>query len=430
MSMRQSIRHSPRRAALVVIAALAGPNWVAAKDPPTDTNGALNTIRQVTTERNRQLESLYIRYQMSSAMNGDPADAKRYLRVLFLVDEEKTLAIKGTKRYSRESRATTTVTDIAPGVVAPPAPGEKPQVGKAGEEKSRQAKSASPPGQIKLMKEYTRAFDGKVLRRMHKDGNFIELLGEPNYSSPEGDSGFFNYEYLTTAFDALPDTINPKKTHADRRFPDVLDTAPVKVRPDPEPIDGANCVVLEIGPSFVVWVDPALGYAVRRWDYRDPKSGYVLCRNALAEFTQITPAFWFPRVASYTFFAPLDAPEAVKKVLAVTWTMRATELHANDVPDSLFTLATPPGIQVVDHTNAVMGANNLPVAAVYTMPASPGELDAVIAKSRAETEGLIKEFNQPKKWGTGRYLLIGFAAITLTVVAFVGYRLRSQRAVA
>jgi hypothetical protein len=236
-----------------------------------------------------------------------------------------------------------------------------------------------------------------------------------------------------TAFCSVPDAFKSEVTNGQLRLPDALDSALVTVRPHLEPVAGAACVVLEIGPSYVLWCDPALGYAVRRWDYRTPKTRYVTHRYELDEFKNVSPGMWLPQLASYTFFAPENAPELVKEKLSVKWTLRTKELHANDVPDSLFTLPLPTGSLVVDHIKSVRSKEGFDLAPMYTVPADGSQLEKVAQEAHDELSDKVHgKWGRAWHWTQGRYLTImAFGAAVLVLMGHrlvLRYRRRAQSA--
>ncbi len=77
-----------------------------------------------------------------------------------------------------------------------------------------------------------------------------------------------------------------------------------RVRPRTEAVDGAACVAVEAssvspragGPlrrqTETLWLDPALGYAPRRWEVRD--DGVLATRRTNARFEEFEPGCWLP----------------------------------------------------------------------------------------------------------------------------------------
>ncbi len=118
-----------------------------------------------------------------------------------------------------------------------------------------------------------------------------------------------------------------------------------RVRPAEELVDGAACVVVEgeyadrvdgkrVRVVEALWLDPALGYAPRKWEAR--AAGRLLWRRANADFREFAPGCWLPLESAWSVGAPLWATTDLRDGPALSHNMRLRWARVNDVPGSVF----------------------------------------------------------------------------------------------
>lgn len=119
------------------------------------------------------------------------------------------------------------------------------------------------------------------------------------------------------------------------------------VLPQRQTIDGAECLVLERPKRDRLWLDPALGYAIRRRDFRRP-DGTLRDRVLLKNFAEAAPALWLPQLIVHEqYCGPGDPPDLQNKVSGVR-TLQVNELKVAPLPDEQFIVPIPEGARVSD----------------------------------------------------------------------------------
>ena len=371
----------------------------------------LNKIVEATRQRNRSLQSLYVQYRIVSKVLGMPADAKRYMNIVAEVDETKRYAFKDSKRYYRFERPASSYADIAPEVRLetrrPKLPADVPE--------------APPPtkrsiqGKRFMSPDLETAFDGSVMRRRERGAERAFVYGNKQVRKEESDLAYFSNEYLWIMFHTVPDVFNTTDSRAEHRLPDALQLQSATVAHGTESVDGHECVVIEIAADArqVLWCDPQLNFAVRRWDHYESGTNHRTWRYELSDFVQIITGFWAPRRCTRLRWATMKAPPQIRAKPLMSYKYQVLEIHANDVPDSLFTLAIPPGTVVVDFINGKTLKSGAMVGITYPMPANAAGLDEVVRNTqKAAQEWESYDASRGVSWGR-------IAFITGSVVALI-----------
>lgn len=110
--------------------------------------------------------------------------------------------------------------------------------------------------------------------------------------------------------------------------------------------DGAPCVVVGRPGRERVWLDPGLGYAVRRHEVFHPKTGELAVQATL---TGLTPndlpgghRLWFPAMVRLERFDPTQPNTESSRVVE----LRIERIELNQVRDDRFVFRPPPGTMI------------------------------------------------------------------------------------
>ncbi len=129
----------------------------------------------------------------------------------------------------------------------------------------------------------------------------------------------------------------------------VVDDKDCRVSPDQGSVDGHPCRVIELaaGDAIVdrIWVDPALGFAVRRREKYEPGSGQPRVRYELSDHREVGLGIWLPWRIRRTSFEPGKAgdPPTAREVTALV-----EHSAVNHVAPSAFKFVPPPGTLTQD----------------------------------------------------------------------------------
>jgi hypothetical protein len=355
-------------------------------EPPT-----LEEIERIASERNSKLKCFFVQYEIQSELLGSAEDAKRYLRLMATVNEVKTFAAKGSKRYYDLHRPVGEYAELAPDIVL-----KRKKVASAKDlpepvARAQRNRIEREKGTLKVRQKLTTTFDGSILQQWRGDERIMSLMGEQAQAAQGNDLGYFNQEYMWLTYHSMPDVLNPEIDRGEHRLPEALSRLKCSVRPEMEITDGALCAVVDVGDDVVLWIDPQLSCAVRRWQSYEPGTDHVTYEYTLCDFAEITPGAWFPRSCIRKRWAGADAPDRVKKDPLVQYAYTVKEIHANDLPDSLFTMETPIGAHVVDASDVGPDKNGMILPPNYIMPADREKLDDVIAQAKSDLNRALEE---------------------------------------
>jgi hypothetical protein len=214
------------------------------------------------------------------------------------------------------------------------------------------------PGQEDQTKrdKHTAAYEGTNFR-MYRPGNREGQIMKDKHRSIDLD--FF----AASLFLPISDDARASLAQTSFYLPYALDFSPEgekahfwSVRPKLESVDGAPCHVLESKEMDRIWVDPALGFAIRFRDNRHtlqeipPSDWPLMQRIHLADYTEITPQIWLPKRVEVVTFAHARSPQNFWNRPNVVQLMTASMVKVNEqVPESLFFFNFPPGTMVTDY---------------------------------------------------------------------------------
>jgi len=176
-----------------------------------------------------------------------------------------------------------------------------------------------------------------------------------------------------------------------------------------------------------VWyLDPELGYAVRRWQQLS-EAGQLRIQSDCTEHKKLPGhEIWLPAKCRTDFYIAGDYPGESFNTPFWIDVMEVSEFGTKPVPDEQFTLKyTIPGSEITDNTLPEAKLGEGPVS--YTVPALPQDLDRVIEEARTlnrEKAGSAKRRNTFKT-----VLIVGntVALAGLLVYLVVRYRRKAAR---
>jgi hypothetical protein len=154
-------------------------------------------------------------------------------------------------------------------------------------------------------------------------------------------------------------------------LPDLLDRWNYALSQKTEDVGGAECLVLsgtredyqqyfekperkeEYKADDRLWLDPKLGLALRRRQWRStlsiaPKG---VCRIVNSDFQEIASGLWLPRTSVCEWIAAaddMDCPEPLRGASYLTQRIELVKCLVNEVPDDLFDPLIKPGDKVSD----------------------------------------------------------------------------------
>jgi hypothetical protein len=422
MNPRDRDVRAPRAAALAALAAgvLAwGPRPAAAEGPqPT-----LPQVIDAIAAHHAGITSLMVAYGFKAEPLVAPQYLRRFLRMEYLCDEQRTFAFKGVKRYQRMVSPPMMDALIDPDEPAAGAGPTTPQERAAREQflaatkVGRQLKA--PPRKIEVgFPDMTAAFDGKTLRRTDKRTQSADII---DISSLDRDDGWFNPDYLWNLGFYLPDAINPARDRGDDRLPDALSRGAYRIEPKAEPVDGVACLVVSWPGHRKYWLDPAARYTVRKMEAYDPGTGLLTQRRRNFDLTRVAPGVWLPKRCWLEVCGPPSAPPPFRGAPLNRYVTTVTKVSVNDVPDSLFLLSIPPGTRVFDQSASITDGGRKKMLS-YLMPADPSRLDQAIADARDE---VAEKGSQSRRryW----FLVVNATVLIAVTVAVSGYRILRRR---
>jgi len=244
-------------------------------------------------------------------------------------------------------------------------------------------------------------------------------------SSPTGMVSNALLEKLLISF-PVPSLPKDNAVRLENRLPDMLASGAYAISPILEEVSGHSCVLVK-SMSQSIWLDPKLGFAVRRrvWRHRDGKPVYEIVAN---QFEEILPEIlWLPRtVLSRQYgitemaegrYAGVPIHESVIEITNIEVNLPEHEMY--------FSLDVPPGNWVTDMVTTPLDSNGKEVALSrdkntipsisYLQPADQADLDQVIQEARLKKpQRANKEMLTSKKsswFGPLIWFNIGFLTI-------------------
>jgi hypothetical protein len=216
----------------------------------------------------------------------------------------------------------------------------------------------------------------------------------------------------------IPLTDQERATSASSSYfmPFALDTNKWFRRPKLESIDGADCYVLESQKGQVIWVDPAIGWAMRLRELHSalpdrPVTEWPLdITYHFQDFEKSDETTWLPKKVLIANYVSTRSPSNLWNQLEYLKVLEVKEspLVNDKVSDKLFTLSYPPGTEVFD---SVSNRH-------YRIGSANEELDIVIHKST----DILKATGY-----RGTIFIILNLAIVLLLIMLVAYRMVKKR---
>ena len=376
---------------------------------------SLEVIRSVMAEQRSKIRSLKVNYAARASALEAPEAIRKYLRVLYLVDETKTFAFKGEKRYFKV-QGPAVVEDIAPGVdvewnavFAPDKEALRANLERQFKDGRPKAVKAGRKVQYKVSSASEFGFDGEKLRRKSPESNLATVM-PPDRARL--DSQYFSQDYMNCLGMILPNVLDPSDDRKDQRFPDAFAKPGYEVQPRWDEVDGNRCVVVSYPGRETLWLDPTMNYSVRKHVGNYFRTDVLGVRFTNTDFKEVEPGVWLPRRCRYELCGPPEADSRYRGKPLISYTYDIKELVVNNVPDSLFLLTIDPGMAVIDSTVASVGSK----AAFYLMPADPSKIDEAISESM-ETQ---RRAESKARWS--RNLIWVNLAVVALVALYLGGR--------
>ncbi|MBX3414271.1 MAG: hypothetical protein KF708_16410 [Pirellulales bacterium] len=241
----------------------------------------------------------------------------------------------------------------------------------------------------------------------------------------ENDPNYFNNEpldFVLLAFD-LP---SAPVAHEDRRayrLRTLLEKYEFRSEGQAE-CDGHSCVLLS-SDRVRLWLDPKLGFAVRKREgYSKGKKVFEVRASG---HRQVVPGVWVPmRVVTITFGSSFDPPEFWEQPLYER-EYKITEFRHNiPLAEAMFRIEPEPGEWVNDKTRALTDSAGRPLegrTVGYVQPADQAQLDEVIARASRARPGAARIAKSPLN-----FLLVAnaIAVLLLGIVLVARWWLRRR----
>jgi hypothetical protein len=124
--------------------------------------------------------------------------------------------------------------------------------------------------------------------------------------------------------------------------------AEYRVRPATETVDGAACHVVEWKDRDALWVDPAIGYAYRRREYRKPHAGgsALVAGWELSDFRKVGTNLWLPHTCVRRDYPSVTNPPDELNRHFLELTLKVNRLEVNGVADADFDFPVAPGTMI------------------------------------------------------------------------------------
>jgi hypothetical protein len=408
---------------------LAGPTASGADAPPgpqpPGAKAAAPAVQELVEALRRQaerLQSLAVDYTIEKEMLVEPAAIKRYMGYSFLPRESKTFVFQGEKkRYYNyfelekgEPLAPDVETDldVVLGNRRPRPEGEAPSM----PDPKAKRRPFTPAGEI--------LYDGT--RLYHRNGFDLIVTNFPLMSDLKDDLALFNQEYLNMTGRALPDLSLKQNSRRSERWYEALAAGDLKLRPFLEEENGCPCVVLERAGQEIIWLDPNLGFATRRWEKFEASSGARVWCVLPQEWTEPEPGLWLPTIIWKELYGLSRVPEPYRGKAMVRQIFTVRSLLVNKVPDVYFTPFAEPGCEVHDWTQLPKKDGKHQVLQ-FAVPGDLATLDASIDEVRARPNKVVSW--GPSLWSVGVPGLGIVAGICLFLAACLQLPRRTRAAV-
>jgi hypothetical protein len=254
----------------------------------------------------------------------------------------------------------------------------------------------------------------KVKREM-----FLDTLGwwPPDDATPaprKDDRPCFLHDLLARPGVVPPPAPPSRGPHAARERPRPAD---FRLLPAQQQVDGAWCHVVDDPGHDRLWIDPAVGFGVRRRERYAGDPPALVGRYELSDFRQ-TAGVWFPwkvRQTVHTASPRTGAPNALERHVEAD----VVEPELNEVSEDFFVFQPPAGTLVQDRDTGV----------TTQVPGGLPFLDSVIRRTADETAARntpSPRFAGPEGWEEWVPLLAVIALVVVNV-GLVGRMWRGSR---
>jgi hypothetical protein len=261
----------------------------------------------------------------------------------------------------------------------------------------------------------------------------IDPIDNPKAWSPN--ERMFRPDYFYQAGIVLPDTIKSLKQGAKSLVLQYLEQGAEVAKVDQTPLGGQPCLCVEMstknerllgaGGRTRIFLDPSLGYAVRRKEVRT-LSGQLALEVDVQDFVKFSdPDIWLPNRCDATYYTWYDLRGAPSKEPVTFERFRVKKWDRAKIPLEQFSLRyTVAGTFVRDAT--LPQAKNMPEGVVrYQVPPNPADLDAVIQTAIDGKPFLPKLLQEQERSRTLLLIGVNGGILGLVVVWLLWRRLTS-----
>ena len=134
-----------------------------------------------------------------------------------------------------------------------------------------------------------------------------------------------------------PQSAEQQKIMGKWRLPDLLEEGNWRIVHEQEALDGAECLVIESSNGDRLWLDPQLGYAVRRWTQTA-----IPWDVRYFDFQQVSDDFYVPHKIVSLDYVPQEASAGVSGPALRTTDERAIESGSQSTGAAETFRLTPP----------------------------------------------------------------------------------------
>ena len=205
-------------------------------------------------------------------------------------------------------------------------------------------------------------------------------------------AAFLNPNYLDLMFYGITGIHIAKDRNYREQFrlPDLLAKGNWRVVAENELLDGAECLVIESSETNKLWLDPKIGYAVRRWTKELPYKADYHYQN----HRHVVGVFYAPQSITSVNFGIKPLPDEYLGKVVVRHQLNLSRIEVNQpISTEEFQLIPPEGAWVFDTTgdspkgadspNAIGMVDDAEQSVNYIQPANPADVPKAINESKA-----------------------------------------------
>ncbi len=226
-------------------------------------------------------------------------------------------------------------------------------------------------------------FDGEWLREVREDESEAEIIDIDNFDS---DYRFLQRDFFFATALVVKDQFARQK----RDGPQVrweLEADGFEIVAEAEELDGHVCVVVvQKKDGHRYWLDPQLGYAVRKHIQYFPASAVPHRIWVNDQFREVAPGLWLPQHAVYDRCGPPGAPTEYRGVGLHRHEYTIDKLTVNQQEDVLAAMRFQPGVMVYDDRYKMEVEDGKTMTLGYIMPAEESQVGAAAQKMIAKIE--------------------------------------------